>query len=107
MTDLALLGGDPIRKEPYPSWPVYDEREIEALRAVITSGLWGGFPYPGPQSVAFASAFAEMQGGGYPVLMANGTVTIEVALRAAGIGWGDEVIVPAYTFQATAAVHPG
>jgi len=37
------------------------------------------------------------------VLMANGTITIEVALRAAGIGWGDEVIVPAYTFQATAA----
>jgi dTDP-4-amino-4,6-dideoxygalactose transaminase len=34
---------------------------------------------------------------------ANGTVTLEVALRAAGIGWGDEVIVPAYTFQATAA----
>lgn len=43
-----------------------------------------------------------MQGGGYPVLMANGTVTMEVALRAAGIGWGDEVIVPALTFQATA-----
>ncbi len=35
--------------------------------------------------------------------MANGTVTMEVALRASGIGWGDEVIVPAYTFQATAA----
>jgi len=35
--------------------------------------------------------------------MANGTVTMEVALRATDIGWGDEVIVPAYTFQATAA----
>ena len=35
--------------------------------------------------------------------MANGTVTMEVALRAASIGWGDEVIVPAYTFQATAS----
>ena len=44
-----------------------------------------------------------MQGGGYPVLMVNGTVTMEVALRAADIGWGDEVIVPALTFQATAA----
>jgi dTDP-4-amino-4,6-dideoxygalactose transaminase len=44
-----------------------------------------------------------MQGGGYAVPMANGTVTMEVALRAAGIGWGDEVIVPAYTFQATAS----
>jgi dTDP-4-amino-4,6-dideoxygalactose transaminase len=47
--------------------------------------------------------FAEMQGGGHPVAVANGTVTMEVALRAADIGWGDEVIVPAYTFQATAA----
>ena len=35
-------------------------------------------------------------------LMANGTITMEVALRAADIGWGDQVIVPAYTFQATA-----
>jgi dTDP-4-amino-4,6-dideoxygalactose transaminase len=43
------------------------------------------------------------QGGEYAVAFANGTVTVEVALRAAGIGWGDEVIVPAYTFQATAA----
>jgi len=43
-----------------------------------------------------------MQGGGYPVAMVNGTVTMEVALRTAGIGWGDEVIIPAYTFQATA-----
>jgi dTDP-4-amino-4,6-dideoxygalactose transaminase len=43
-----------------------------------------------------------MQGGGYAVPMMNGTITMEVALRTAGIGWGDEVIVPAYTFQATA-----
>jgi dTDP-4-amino-4,6-dideoxygalactose transaminase len=44
-----------------------------------------------------------MQGDNYAVAMANGTVTMEVACRAAGIGWGDEVIIPAYTFQATAA----
>jgi dTDP-4-amino-4,6-dideoxygalactose transaminase len=47
--------------------------------------------------------FVALQGGGYPVAMANGTVTIEVACRAGDIGWGDEVIVPALTFQATAA----
>jgi dTDP-4-amino-4,6-dideoxygalactose transaminase len=70
---------------------------------VIRSGQWGGFPYPGPQSTAFTQRFAEMQGGQFAVLMANGTITLEVALRAAGVGWGDEVIVPAYTFQATAA----
>jgi dTDP-4-amino-4,6-dideoxygalactose transaminase len=102
MNDLALFGGEPVRKTPYPTWPVSDEREIEAVTSVIRSGQWGGFPYPGRQSRAFAERFAEMQGGQMAVLMANGTITIEVALRAAGVGWGDEVIVPAYTFQATA-----
>jgi len=43
-----------------------------------------------------------MQGGGFAVPMVNDTITMEVALRATDIGWGDEVIVPAYTFSATA-----
>jgi len=103
MSDLAALGGTPIRTEPYPDWPVYDERDIQAVTDVIKSGRWGGYPYPGPQTAEFARRFAEMQGGGYAVLMANGTVTMEVALRAMNIGWRDEVLVPAYTFQATAA----
>ncbi|MFW5714431.1 MAG: DegT/DnrJ/EryC1/StrS family aminotransferase [Brevefilum sp.] len=103
MSQLAVFGGKPIRKEPYPSWPVFDERDIEAVTETIKSGRWGGFPYPGPNTAAFAHKFAEMQGGGFAVPMMNGTITMEVALRAAQIGWGDEVIVPAYTFQATAA----
>jgi dTDP-4-amino-4,6-dideoxygalactose transaminase len=102
MSNLAIHGGEPARKEPYPAWPVHEERDVEAVAAVIRSGRWGGFPYPGPQTAEFAQRFAEMQGGGYAVPMANGTVTMEVALRTVDIGWGDEVIVPAYTFQATA-----
>ena len=103
MTKLASLGGEPVRKEKYPVWPVHDARDIDAVTRTIESGRWGGFPYPGPKTAEFAAKFAEMQGGGYAVPMMNGTITMEVALRAAGIGWGDEVIVPAYTFQATAA----
>jgi len=103
MSRLAYLGGDPTRSEPYPQWPVHDQRDIDAVTRVIESGRWGGYPYPGPETQAFLKRFAELQGGGYPVAMANGTVTMEVALRATDIGWGDEVIVPAYTFQATAA----
>lgn len=103
MSQLAILGGPKTRTEPYPEWPVWDQRDIDAVTEVIKSGRWGGFPYPGPKTAELARKFAEMQGGGYAVPMANGTVTMEVACRAAGIGWGDEVIVPAYTFQATAA----
>jgi len=103
MSELALLGGPKTRTEPYPQWPVWDQRDIDAVSEVIKSGRWGGFPYPGPKTAELAKKFAEMQGGGYAVPMTNGTVTMEVALRAAGIGWGDEVIVPAYTFQATAS----
>ena len=103
MSDLAILGGTPIRTKAYPAWPVFDERDVEAVTEVVRSGRWGGFPYPGPRTQEFIQRFLAMQGGHYAVAMANGTVTMEVACRAADIGWGDEVIVPAYTFQATAA----
>jgi L-glutamine:2-deoxy-scyllo-inosose/3-amino-2,3-dideoxy-scyllo-inosose aminotransferase len=103
MSELAILGGSKTRTEPYPEWPVWDQRDIDAVTEVIKSGRWGGYPYPGPKTAELAKKFAEMQGGGYAVPMANGTVTMEVALRAAGIGWGDEVNVPGYTFQATAS----
>jgi dTDP-4-amino-4,6-dideoxygalactose transaminase len=103
MSQLAILGGSRTRTEPYPKWPVWDQRDIDAVTEVIKSGQWGGFPYPGPKTAELARKFTKMQGGGYGVPMANGTVTMEVACRAADIGWGDEVIVPAYTFQATAA----
>ncbi len=102
-SELAILGGPKTRTEPYPAWPVWDQRDIDAVTEVIKSGRWGGYPYPGPKTAELAKKFAELQGGGYAVPMVNGTVTMEVALRASGIGWGDEVIVPAYTFQATAA----
>jgi dTDP-4-amino-4,6-dideoxygalactose transaminase len=103
MSELAVLGGEAVRGEPYPEWPVHDERDIEAVSRVVASGNWGGYPYPGPETAAFLEEFLAMQGGAYAIACANGTVTMEIALRAAGIGWGDEVIVPAYTFQATAA----
>ncbi|MDQ7027779.1 MAG: DegT/DnrJ/EryC1/StrS family aminotransferase [Anaerolineae bacterium] len=103
MSELAILGGAKTCKDDYPKWPVHDERDIEAVTRVIKSGQWGGYPYPGKETKRFIDSFLAMQGGNYGVLMMNGTVTMEVALRAAGIGWGDEVLVPAYTFQATAA----
>jgi len=107
MSELAILGGPKIRTEPYPAWPVWDQRDIDIVVEVVKSGRWGGHPYPGPKTAELARKFSELQGSGYAVPMINGTVTMEVALRAAGIGWGDEVIVPAYTFQATASAPMG
>ena len=103
MPHLAALGGKPVRTKAYPTWPVFDDRDIEAVSRVLKSGRWGGAPFPGPNTIEFAKKFTEMQGGKYAIPMMNGTITMEVALRAAEVGWGDEVIVPAYTFQATAA----
>lgn len=102
MSKLALHGGEPVRTKSWPAWPVHDQRDIDAVTDVIQSGRWGGHPYPGPTTQEFAQRFSELQSGGYAVPMMNGTITIEVALRAANLGWGDEVIVPAYTFAATA-----
>lgn len=107
MSELAILGGPKTRTESYPAWPVWDQRDVDAVTEVVKSGRWGGFPYPGPKTAELAKKFSALQGGGYAVPMINGTITMEVALRAAGIGWGDEVIVPAYTFQATASAPMG
>jgi len=92
MPSLAALGGEPVRKEPYLEWPVFDQRDIEAVTKVITTGRWGGFPYPGPNTFEFPRKFAEMQGGGFGVVMMNGTITMEVAMRTVGIGWGDVIV---------------
>jgi dTDP-4-amino-4,6-dideoxygalactose transaminase len=102
MAHLALNGGTPVRPERYPEWPVWDQREIDAVTAVVRSGRWGGYPEPGPHAAAFARAFAEYHGAKHGICMANGTITLVVSLRAAGISLGDEVIVPGYTFAATA-----
>lgn len=102
MKELAINGGPPVRASAYPAWPSGDDREVEVVTDVIRSGDWGGFPEPGRYGGRFEKAFAAYQGATHGVLMANGTVTMEVALKALGIGWGDEVIVPALTFAATA-----
>ena len=103
MATLAINGGTPVRARAYPSWPPTDDEEyVAAVGEVVRSGDWGGFPEPGQRGDAFEKAFAAYQGARHGILMMNGTVTMEVALKALGIGWGDEVIIPALTFAATA-----
>ncbi len=104
MTKLAINGGTPLRdtkSNPWPAWPVYDEKEEKALLEVLHSNVWS---YNGPKEVEFNKLFAEYTGVKHAISAANGTVTLQLALEALGVGVGDEVILPGLTWQATAAV---
>ncbi len=102
MAHLTLRGGTPVRTEPWPAWPQHDEREIRNLAAVVEGGNWGGFPSPNVVGGEFARRFAAYHGARFGVTTTSGTAALEIALRALGLGRGDEVIVPALTFYATA-----
>jgi len=99
LAKLALRGGEPIRTRPFPRWPIYDQRELEALKRVLESGFWG---VGGQNKKEFEAKFASYQHAKYGVAVTNGTAALEVSLRALGVGCGDEVIIPPYTFMATA-----
>ncbi len=94
---LALLGGTPVRRTPFPSWPVADEREERALVELIRSGKW----FRGKNVDAFEAAYATLTGAKHCLATANGTSALITSLAALGVGAGDEVIVPPYTFVAT------
>ncbi len=97
---LAMLGGEPVRSRPFAPWPQYDGEEEAALIRVLHSRQWGGYH----ESVKeLETSFARYHGLEHAVACSNGTIAIEVALRAIGIGPGDEVIVPPYTFIASAS----
>ncbi|MGH9766440.1 MAG: DegT/DnrJ/EryC1/StrS family aminotransferase [Blastocatellia bacterium] len=103
MYKLALRGGSPVRSKPFTAWPIYDDREARGLQTVLESRNWGGYPCPNDFAREFGRKFAEHHNARYGVAVANGTVSLELALQAAGVGFGDEVIVPAYTWEGTAA----
>ena len=111
---LAIHGGAPVRTKPFPGWPVFDEREEAALLRVLHSGNWWQFAYGSgveltedpakrlAETTYFEREFAQAHDCAHGIAAANGTATLEIALRALDIGPGDEVLVPAYTFIASA-----
>lgn len=103
MSGLAIQGGAPVRTEPWPAWPVHDESEESAVVEAIRAGDWGGYPMPNKYAERFSANFARHHDCAYGQCVANGTVSLEIALQAAGVEPGSEVIVPAYTFEGTAA----
>jgi dTDP-4-amino-4,6-dideoxygalactose transaminase len=102
MSKLAILGGEPIRKKPFSPWPQYTQADQDRIKQVVESRHWGGFPVPSKYAGEFAQRFAELHGTQYGLCLANGTVALFAALQALGLKFGDEVIVPAYTWDGTA-----
>jgi dTDP-4-amino-4,6-dideoxygalactose transaminase len=101
MGKLAITGGKPVRKKPFTAWPIYTQQEAKGIQKVLASRNWGGYPFPNKHAEAFGRKFARFHGAKYGLAVSNGTVAIEVALKAANIQPGDEVIVPAYTWEGT------
>ena len=96
---LAVAGGEPTCDFQWPAWPIHDETEERALVEVLRSGEW----WYGQHVRQFEERFAAFQGAAHGVSCTNGTTAIEMGLRALGVLPGDEVIVPPYTFVATAS----
>ncbi len=100
MARLAICGGRPVRTEEFPSWPVWDESELEAAHGVITSGKWG--MSNGGKVLALQEKFAAYQDAAFGIAATSGTAAIRASLLAADLEAGAEVIVPPYTFVASA-----
>jgi dTDP-4-amino-4,6-dideoxygalactose transaminase len=100
MSTLALLGGSPLRTAPFAPWPPADEGFRQAVNGVIDRGAWG---IGGPMVPQLCETFSAFHDAKFGVACTNGTFALEIALRACQIGTGDEVIVPPYTFIASAS----
>ena len=101
MSTLAIHGGSPVRTTPFGGWPVFGPEEEAALLAALRSGVWGSID--GTFVKQLEVEFAALQAARYGVSCVNGTMALSVALKALDIGPGDEVLVPPYTFIATAS----
>jgi dTDP-4-amino-4,6-dideoxygalactose transaminase len=96
---LAIEGGNPVRREAFPAWPIWDQSEEQQLLEVLHSGHWGMLS--GTKVHAFERAFADYQQAKHGICVVNGTAALEIGIRAVGVGPGDEVITTPYTFVAT------
>ncbi len=101
MAELALKGGKKSKQKAFPVWPQFDDAERKALQDVLDSRAW--WRTPGTRTLAFEKEFAKFHGAKHGLAVTNGTAALEVAMSAIGAGPGDEVILPNYTFVATAS----
>ncbi len=105
MAKLAVNGGPSEAaklREKIPKWPRISEDDKKALMDVLDSRRWCRV-YLGSKTDLFEDAFSKYHDAKYGIAVSNGTVALELALKTIGIGYGDEVLVPAITFIATAS----
>ncbi len=100
--NLALYGGPKTIDKNFP-WPVFDENEVNAVAEIVKSGVWAN-PNCDGLVAEFEKEFAEYCGAKYAITCVNGSVALRLALIACGVRPGDEVIIPPYTFIATASI---
>lgn len=98
---IAIDGGVPVRSTPMPGWPALGDDEAAAVERVVRSNRINY--WTGTEGRSFETEYALSVGRTHGIALANGTLALELALRAFEIGPGDEVIVPARTFIATAS----
>jgi len=100
MSKLAIDGGSKVFAEPvkFDIWPPVYPEVAGKLVEVYMSHKWSFY---GANELKFAEDFAKYHGAKYGTFMVNGTVTLEASLKALGVGPGDEVIVPSWTWMAT------
>jgi len=96
---LAVDGGPKAVTNKLAGWPQFDEKAIVAVQEVLRSGKVNY--WTGPKGMEFERKFSEWQGSKYAISASSGTAALHIALSTLGIGPGDEVIVPSYTFIAS------
>ena len=101
MPRLAINGATPVRTEPFPSWPMNLDASARTAGETVRSGRWGSIQ--GEKVRSLEQRFASFQHAAHGIAVSNGTTALCLALQAVGIEPGDEVIVPAYTFIASAS----
>lgn len=97
---MLLINEKKIRKIDFPKWPIFGDEEKEALNTVLNSAKWGSTK--GNEVNQFEQEFSQYNNAKFAIATTSGTTALSIALKAAGIGPGDEVIVPGYTFIASA-----
>ena len=100
MSKLAIHGGTPVRTEPFPKWPKPTPELMDSVVGTLEKENWG----VGSEVISrFEENFSDFQDSKYCISTSSGTTALWVALKAANVKSGDEVIIPPYTFIATAS----